>query len=219
MRDGPGQFQRRIVIGAAISVVAFATIGLRLVDVTLLQGGGHRGVAARAVTARADLVDRNGELLARDLPVKDLYARPHVFWNKAEAAHDLAAATGASEARLRASFAGSKHPYVLVARQITPAVVHRVMSLGLPGLEFEPSAKRYYPGGRIAAQLLGVTDPDNNGLSGLELGLQNRLRSRRGRQARHHLHRHAGAVYPLARIGGPAEDIRCPRRRRPGDEC
>lgn len=175
MRNDPGQFQRRIVIGAVISVVGFATIGLRLADVALLRGGAHHGVAARIVTARADLVDRNGELLARDLPVKDLYARPHVFWNKAEAAHDLAAATGASEARLSASFAGSKHPYVLVARQITPAVVQRVMSLGLPGLEFEPSAKRYYPHGRITAQLLGVTDPDNNGLSGLELGLQNRL--------------------------------------------
>ena len=35
--------------------------------------------------------------------------------------------------------------------------------------------KRYYPDGRIAAQLIGVTDPDNNGLSGLELGLQKQL--------------------------------------------
>jgi cell division protein FtsI (penicillin-binding protein 3) len=177
MRDGPGLFQRRIVIGAVISVVAFAVISLRLVDVTLLTGYGHGAAADHAVTARADLVDRNGELLARDLPVKDLYARPHVFWDKIEAAHDLAAATGTSEARLRASFTGSRHPYVLIARQITPAVVQRVMRLGLPGLEFEPSAKRYYPDGRIAAQLLGVTDPDNNGVSGLELGLQDRLRA------------------------------------------
>jgi cell division protein FtsI (penicillin-binding protein 3) len=177
MRDGPGLFQRRIVIGAVISVVAFAVIGLRLVDVTLLTAYGHGAAAERAVTARADLLDRNGELLARDLPVKDLYARPHVFWDRMEAAHGLALATGASEARLRASFAGSKHPYVLIARQITPEVVQRVMRLGLPGLEFEPSAKRYYPDGRITAQLLGVTDPDNNGVSGLELGLQDRLRA------------------------------------------
>src|SRR6185437_10954314 len=149
----------------------------RLVDVTLMHGGSHGGFEDHAVTARADLVDRNGELLARDLPVKDLYARPHVFWDKNEAAHDLALATGADEKRLRVGFANARHPYVLIARQVTPSVEARVMHLGLPGLEFEPSAKRYYPDGRNAAQILGVTDPDNNGVSGLELGLQNQIRA------------------------------------------
>jgi cell division protein FtsI (penicillin-binding protein 3) len=63
-----------------------------------------------------------------------------------------------------------------VARRITPDAEAQVMHLGLPGLEFEPSAKRYYPDGRLAAQVLGVTDPDNNGVSGLEMGLQDKLR-------------------------------------------
>jgi cell division protein FtsI (penicillin-binding protein 3) len=177
MADVPGVFQRRIVIGAVFCVAAFALVGLRLVDVSLMRGSGHGGFEDHAVTARADLVDRNGELLARDLPVKDLYARPHVFWDKDEAAHDLAAATGTDEKRLRVGFANAKHPYVLIARQVTPAIEARVMHLGLPGLEFEPSVKRYYPDGRSAAQLLGVTDPDNNGVSGLELGLQNQIRA------------------------------------------
>ena len=177
MADVPGVFQRRIVIGAVFCVAAFALVGLRLVDVSLMRGPGPSGFRDHAVTARADLVDRNGELLARDLPVKDLYARPHVFWDKGQAARDLAAATGADEGRLRAGFANAKHPYVLIARQVTPAVESKVMHLGLPGLEFEPSAKRYYPDGRNAAQLLGVTDPDNNGVSGLEMGLQDRIRA------------------------------------------
>jgi len=180
MGEPPTIFQRRIVIGAGLCVAAFALVGLRLADVTLMQSGGRGGGADHAVIARADLTDRNGELLARDLPVKDLYARPHVFWDKAEAAHDLAAATGADENRLRAGFEGAKHPYVLVARQLTPDDQEKVMHLGLPGLEFEPSAKRYYPDGRGAAQLLGVTDPDNNGISGLELGLQRQLRAASG---------------------------------------
>ncbi|HEY5347898.1 MAG TPA: penicillin-binding protein 2, partial [Rhizomicrobium sp.] len=89
-------------------------------------------------------------------------------------AHDLAQATGADEHRLAAAFAG-KHPYVLVARQLPPDIQDKVVQLGLPGLEFEASVKRYYPDGRVAAQVLGVTDPDNNGVSGLELGLQDDL--------------------------------------------
>lgn len=177
MQEAPTVFQRRIVIGAGLCVVAFALVGLRLVDVTLLSGSASSQGRSHAVVARADLTDRNGELLARDLPVKDLYARPKEFWDKAEAARWLAEATGAGEERLLRGFTTAKSAYVLVARQITPDIEARVMRLGLPGLEFEPSVKRYYPDGRVTAQVVGVTDPDNNGVSGLELGLEQHLRA------------------------------------------
>ena len=79
MNEAPTVFQRRIIIGAVLSIAAFALVGIRLVHVTLLKSiDGVR--VAEHVVARADLTDRNGELLARDLPVKDLYARPAVFW-------------------------------------------------------------------------------------------------------------------------------------------
>ena len=177
-----GEIQRRIIIGAALCIAAFALVGLRLVDVTMMRGGAPIGFSDHAIIARADLTDRNGELLARDLPVKDLYARPHDFWDQQGAVRDLAKTTGADRARLEAGFANTKHPYVLVARQLTPDQQDRVMHLGLPGLEFEPSAKRYYPDARAAAQLLGVTDPDNNGISGLELGLQSQIHAHAGGQ-------------------------------------
>lgn len=179
MNEATTVFQRRIIIGAVLCIAAFALVGIRLVHVTLLKSPSN-GHAAAIVTARADLTDRNGELLARDLPVKDLYARPHVFWDKGQAARDLALATGADEHRLLAGFNNTKHPYVLIARQITPDTEAKVMHLGLPGLEFEPGGKRYYPDGRNAAQVLGVTDPDNNGVSGLELGLQNQIHAAAG---------------------------------------
>jgi cell division protein FtsI (penicillin-binding protein 3) len=88
-------------------------------------------------------------------------------------------ATGAGEGRLLKGFNG-KAPYVLVARQLTPDVQEKVMRLGLPGLEFEEGAKRYYPNARATAQLLGVTDPDGNGVSGLEKGLNDALHDAEG---------------------------------------
>src|SRR6185437_11338484 len=75
MREAPTLYQRRIVIGAGLCVIAFALVGLRLVHVSLLKGW-DGGRANAPIVARADLTDRNGELLARDIPVKDLYARP-----------------------------------------------------------------------------------------------------------------------------------------------
>jgi len=176
MEGAPTILQRRIAVAAALCIMAFAIVGLRLVDITLLKGGGDIATSGvQALSPRADILDRNGELLARDLPVADLYARPHAFWDKREAARDLAAATGANEQRLGRIFAG-KHNYVLVARQLSPDAQASVMHLGLPGLDFQPSLKRYYPKGYAAVQVIGFTDPDGNGVAGLELGLDKRLR-------------------------------------------
>jgi cell division protein FtsI (penicillin-binding protein 3) len=171
--------QRRIVIAAGVSVMAFALIGVRLVDVMALKGrvtGATAGLDDRAPTLRGDLLDRNGILLARDLPVEDLYAQPAVFQDRAQVAHDLALASGVDEQRLAREFSG-KHKYALVARRLTPDVQARVMHLGLPGLEFDPAEKRYYPGGYAAVQVLGSTDPDGNGVAGLELGLDHVLKA------------------------------------------
>ena len=174
----PTVTQRRIAVAAAFCVMAFALVGVRLIDVMLLKGrvtGAASHTAPDALATRADLLDRNGELLARDLPVHDLYARTAAFWNKDLAARELAATTGSNPKRLERIFAG-KHPYVLVGRQLTPDVQDAVMRLGLPGLEFEPSYKRFYPKGNAAVQVIGTTDPDGNGTSGLELGLDKQLR-------------------------------------------
>jgi len=169
--------QRRIVISAGLVVMAFALIGLRLFDVTILKGSvtGSVGDFAEApLVHRADIFDRNGQLLARDLPVADLYAQPSAFVDRAAAARELAAATGMSAERLAHGFA-SHHNYVLVAQRLAPEVQTRVTRLDLPGLEYQPAEKRNYPEGDAAVQVLGSTDPDGNGVAGLELGLNHLL--------------------------------------------
>ena len=112
--------------------------------------------------------------MARDLPADDLYAHPALLKNRILAAHQLATATGADERRLTQLFAG-KHGTVLVARQLSPEERAKVKGLALPGLEYQADSKRYYPDGRMAAQVVGVTDPDGKGVSGLELGLNRKL--------------------------------------------
>ena len=92
----------RARVGLAILLFAaiYAVLAGRLVMFAVgadSHGARRTGSQDAIATARPDIVDRNGELLARDLPVKDLYARPAVFWNKPEAARDLAMATGADE--------------------------------------------------------------------------------------------------------------------------
>jgi cell division protein FtsI (penicillin-binding protein 3) len=157
----------------------FSVIAARLAEVMVFGVGATSGavVSQTAHPMRADLLDRNGVLIARDLPVSDLYASPGTFWDTNEAAHALAEVTGADESRLNESFA-PKRGYVLVQRGLTPDARDAAMRLGLPGLTFEPSYKRYYPAGRIVAHAVGQVDPDDNGVSGLELGLNDRVRGK-----------------------------------------
>ena len=176
--DPSALLRGRIAIAALISTVAFTLVTARLVDVMVIGAGPSRSASAIPVPERrADLVDRRGGLIARDLPVSDLYAMPVTFWDTKDAAHQLAAATGAEEQRLKSAFAPKKG-YILVQRGLSPEQREKVMHLGLPGLDFIDSYKRSYPSGRTVAHAVGQVDTDDKGVSGLELGLENSLRGR-----------------------------------------
>ena len=175
----PALVRSRIALAAIFCAAAFSIVAARLVDV-MLFGAGPRTATASALVhpMRADLVDRSGVLIARDLPVSDLYAMPAALWDTDEAAQELAQATGADEAHLKAAFA-QKRGYIPVQRGLAPDRRDAVMRLGLPGLNFEDGYKRFYPGGRIVAHAVGQVDTDDHGVSGLELGLEERVRGTR----------------------------------------
>jgi cell division protein FtsI (penicillin-binding protein 3) len=168
----------RIALAATVATVGFSIVIARLFEVMVFGAGLTTVDLAPATQAmRADIVDRNGVLIARDLPVSDLYASPAAFWDTAEAARELSKATGADVKRLTDAFAPKKG-YIMVARGLTPDVRDRVMSLGLPGLDYQTGYKRYYPSGRIVAHAVGQVDSDDKGISGLELGLNDRLKGK-----------------------------------------
>lgn len=170
-------YQGRIKTGAVFCLFAFLLVGGRLVQVTAFNHSpppAPRSVSSDLALNRADLVDRNGELIARDLPAGDLYARPRMLKDKRHAAEELANATGIEVSRISAVLK-DKYSSALIARQVSLTAQAKVAALKLPGLEYLPNSKRFYPDGRTMAQVLGVTDLDGKGVSGLELGLEKEL--------------------------------------------
>ena len=86
----------RLVVTAGLFGAAFALIGLRLVDLMVLNDGPSRISAkphgiARAATARADIVDRNGVIVATNLPTVNLYADTHKVPDAKDAAKKIVA--------------------------------------------------------------------------------------------------------------------------------
>jgi len=138
-------------------------------------GAGSR-IVAPIGAARADIVDRNGQLLAVDLLHYGLYLDPREIWDTAETRRALAAALpDLPSARLERALRGSRRSFVVGA--LTPAVRARIHGLGLPGVSFEPEQRRVYPLGSTGAHIIGFADSGGEGLSGAELALNDDIRN------------------------------------------
>lgn len=151
-------------------------IGLRLVDLGVLDRPSEPRaelVAADRVNAarkagRADIVDRNGVLLATSLKTASLFADPVRLNDPEGAARDLAELfPDLSFEELRKKLQ-SKKRFVWIRRNLTPKQQYAAHRLGYPGLEFRNEYRRVYPHGNLFAHVLGYTDIDNKGLAGIE---------------------------------------------------
>jgi cell division protein FtsI (penicillin-binding protein 3) len=139
------------------------------------HAGGIISDIPAATVQRADLVDRNGLMLALDVPHYGVYLDSREIWDVKEARRGLMAALPhLSRTRLdRALISG--HREVLV-NGITSDEKDRVHDLGLPGVSFEEEPRRSYPLGQEAAHLIGFADPSGKGLAGAERGLDGVVR-------------------------------------------
>src|SRR5262249_47726599 len=165
--------------GLAILVFAigYAVIAARLTMFALVPDGNaaRRASAADAVaTARPDILDRNGEILATDVRTPSLFGEPHRIIDVDEAVELLTAVMpdlDAAEVRKRLS---SKRRFVWLKREITARQRAQVHQLGLPGIGFLSENNRVYPNGNEVSHLIGHVNIDNQGIAGIEKWLDNR---------------------------------------------
>jgi cell division protein FtsI (penicillin-binding protein 3) len=174
----------RIFFVMALFSVGFLTLGLVATKAALMSGLGGEGALARLPSnARADLVDRNGEVLAMDLVHYGLYLSPREVSDKAATqAALLAALPTVSPTRLAADLAGDRKEYYVIGG-LTPEVKARIHDLALPGIAFEDETARAYPLGETGAHLIGFAGKDGSGLAGAERGLNAAIRGEAGKAA------------------------------------
>lgn len=127
---------------------------------------------------RAEITDRNGELLATSVTVHSLYADPRAIWNPREIATQLSFVFDDLDIEaLTKRLSNRKRAFEWVRRSLTPRQRNAVLNLGLEGLGFRKEIRRAYPKGTLAGHILGHTGLDGNGLDGIELVLNSRLKN------------------------------------------
>ena len=131
------------------------------------------GSSDAVATARPDITDRRGDVLATDVPASSLFGDPRRLIDVDEAVELLSAVLpdlDAKEARERLS---AKRSFVWLKREITAKQQQDIYRLGLPGIGFLQENKRTYPNGAEVAHLIGLVNVDNQGIAGMEKWLDN----------------------------------------------
>lgn len=177
---------RRLVALLALLALAFGVVLVRLVMIQAVDpdryvavGESQRLRDVVLPAGRGAVFDRNGRELAMTIPQKTVWANPHLVTDPLLAARRLAPILGVEEATLVDRLSRDAG-FVYLARKVSDRVAERVETLALDGVFFVDEPKRFNPANELAAPLLGVVGLDNEGLSGLELQYERRLKGEPG---------------------------------------
>ena len=174
--DRAAKTRARIGLTILIFTLGYLVIAARLVMFAAAPEpqGGHRAILQDAIaTARPDILDRNGEILATDVRTPSLFSEPQRIIDVDEASELLTAVMPDIDAAELRERLASKRRFVWLKREITPKQREQIYHLGLPGIGFMHENKRVYPNGAEVSHVIGHVNIDNQGIAGMERWLDN----------------------------------------------
>lgn len=180
----------RTGIACASVALVFTVYSARLVHLQVAKHQEYSQLAAekhtmrQVIHARRGLIfDRNGELLASNLPVRTVVADGSHIKDPAALARVAAPFLEMDEKELCAKLS-SERKYIVIRREVAEdkslALGKAMDDANLKGLYFEPDAVRIYPNGQMLGHVLGFMDHEGNGIQGVELTMEKYLRGRDG---------------------------------------
>ncbi len=181
--------QSRLSMLAVCFVFAYIVMTLRLIELTVVQSevtinpqmvAVEKTHEIKALTSRrGDIYDRNGFLVATTLKTPSLFVDPSMVLDADILISDLKRIIPDMEVSKVHGVMEAKKRFGWVKRNITPAQQQQVLALGDPSLGFKYEYKRVYPQEKLFAHLVGYTDLDGLGWSGIERSYDDVLSSGR----------------------------------------
>ena len=183
IRADSGQHRRIMVLTALFTLVAFVPTVIQMYRLMVADHEYYTNLALRnqtritTVTAnRGTIFDRNMNILACARSVENVYLDPHeVRQSKADIpmiSRELGGILNLSEEWVAQQAADTTMRYKQIAAAVEPEVGAQIREFinknSISGIHLEPSSKRYYPYGTLAAQVIGFTNASNTGSEGIE---------------------------------------------------
>ncbi|KUJ76845.1 cell division protein FtsI [Ruegeria marisrubri] len=161
----------RLLVLGAFFLCVFVVIGLRMGALATSEAQEPLASAPGASIAmqRADIVDREGRILATNLETYSVYAQPPLMVDPVAAAEGLVRVfPDLDKERLIKDFTG-KRKFLWIKKRISPEQKQAVHDIGDPGLLFGPREMRLYPNGQLAAHILGGAGFGREGVNAAEV--------------------------------------------------
>lgn len=196
--------QDRIRKIVAIAIVILLLFGLRLIEIQAIRASGYVKKAevelsksATLLAPRGTIYDINGVELARSISAMNIAVDQTVVNDPAAAAKVVAPILNMTPSQLQPDLTGERR-YVLIAKNITPETWRQVnqaikdyntqilktkdgISKRIGGFVPERSFIRDYPSGKLTSSLIGITNDQGIGASGIESSLNSLLAGTNGK--------------------------------------
>ena len=130
--------------------------------------------------SRGRIMDRNGQVLAYNVPAPSLWAIPEDVQASPEQLAELARLLEMPLADLKQRLSDDDKTFVWLKRQVDDAVAKKIAELGIKGIYQRSGYKRQYPDGEAAAHVVGFANVENLGQEGVELAFEKQLAGQSG---------------------------------------
>ncbi|MGV8952547.1 MAG: peptidoglycan D,D-transpeptidase FtsI family protein [Cypionkella sp.] len=166
-----GRAQLRLVVLALCFFSAYGLIGARMgmLAATPPMEPRTASTAVDIEASRADILDRNGRVLATNMLTHALYVQTRDLTDPAHAARELAKIFPDLDAATLLRRFTDGRSFLWVRKVLSPEQMQRVHEIGDPGLLFGPREMRLYPNGTLAAHVLGGATFGNEGVDSAEV--------------------------------------------------
>lgn len=157
---------------------------LQMLDGPRLADKARRQYMASELVAgkRGMIMDRNGQVLARSVECRSVYARPHEITDVVHTANVLGPLLHIPPQELYETLTNTSRKFVWLSRKVDDQTAEAVRKADLLGIGFSREYDRVYPFKQMAGQLLGFVGMDDKGLEGVERALDSQLVSISTRQ-------------------------------------
>jgi len=177
-----GQTQKwRLSSILIISVVITSILIIRLLQVQIIDrkrlamiGEDQYTVELQLNAKRGKIFDRHNRVLALDIPSVSIGAHPKVILQKDEIARKLSPLLNLTPARIQSLLSQNKS-FVWLARGLPRHIGAQIKDMDCGGLQVIKDEMRCYPHSKLASHLLGFTNVDGDGISGIEYTFNNIL--------------------------------------------